>query len=257
MGSYIDFQIKVTGPANSLIKLKELLIKVDNENKTYDIEYKELMQHKKGVLSREYIDQNDFDQSKLEEYYILDEFVNDFKFEYYNNYTFYDWFGNGRTADLGIWESDCWQKFTEYDNQLFFNGIANHTPPLIHIIAASRLFPELFFRISFFVVTDELHPYGSIEGQNGFFAESRLNYYYIDSINQKRVYLDRNGNWIYYDNHNKLDEYQSISRMVENLFDKTARYKHNPVDENQKLVPFQPNFVLNKLDERVTLESSN
>ena len=33
MGSYIDFQIKVTGPAISLIKLKELLIKVDNENK--------------------------------------------------------------------------------------------------------------------------------------------------------------------------------------------------------------------------------
>jgi hypothetical protein len=82
MGSYIDFQIKVTGPAISLIKLKELLIKVDNENKTYDIEFKELMQQKKGVLSREYIDQNDFDQSELEEYFILEEFVNDFKFEY-------------------------------------------------------------------------------------------------------------------------------------------------------------------------------
>ena len=242
MGSYIDFQIKVTGPAISLIKLKELLIKVDNENKTYDIEFKELMQQKKGVLSREYIDQNDFDQSELEEYFILEEFVNDFKFEYYNDSTFYDWFGNGRTADLGIWDSDCWQKFSQYDNQLFFNGTANHTPPLIHVIAASRLFPELFFRISFIVATDEMHPYGSIEGQNGLFAESKLNFYYIDSINERRAYSDGYGNWFYYDNHNLIHD-DSIIRVVDNLFDKIARNNYHSSDNHKKIVPYQPNFV--------------
>lgn len=241
MGSFIDFQIKVTGSANSLQKLKDLLIKVDHENKTYDIDYKILMQQKIGMLSRKCIEHDDFDRSALNQFHILEEFVNDFKFEYYENSTFYDWFGCCRDADLGIWDSDCWQKFSEYDNQLFFNGTANHTPPLIHVIAASRLFPELFFRISFIVATDEMHPYGSIEGQNGIFAESKLNFFNIDSINGRRVYCDGFGNWFYYENHECLGEDKLIRRAVDDLFDRNAR---NNFHNQNKLYPFQAEFKI-------------
>ena len=76
MGSYIDFQIKVTGSINSLQKLKDLLIKVDHENKTYDIDYKILMQQKIGMLSRKCIEHDEFDHSALNEFHILEEFVN-------------------------------------------------------------------------------------------------------------------------------------------------------------------------------------
>ncbi len=241
MGSYIDFQIKVTGSINSLQKLKDLLIKVDHENKTYDIDFKILMQQKKGVLSRKCIEHEDFDRSALNEFYILEDFVNDFKFEYYENSTFYDWFGCCRDADLGIWESDCWQNISTYYNELIFNGIANHTPPLIHVISASRLFPDLFFRISFINATDEMHQMGSIEGQNGLFAESKLNFFTIDSINRKRVYSDGNGNWFYYEDHECLGDDQFITRAVDNLFDKNARNNfHNQI----KLYPFQPEFKI-------------
>jgi hypothetical protein len=42
--------------------------------------------------------------------------------------------------------------------------------------------------------------------------------------------------------------------MVENLFDKTARNSHNQEYVHQKLALFHPDFVLNNLDNRVTLE---
>ena len=242
MGSYIDFQIKVTGSINSLQKLKDLLIKVDHENKTYDIDYKILMQQKIGMLSRKCIEHDEFDHSALNEFHILEDFVNNFKFEYYENSTFYDWFGCCRDADLGIWDSNCWQNFSTYCNELIFNGVANRTPPIIHVISASRLFPDLFFRISFFNATDEMHPMGSIEGQNGQFAESKLNFFYIDSISKKRVYSDGFGNWFYYEDHECLGEDEFIIRVVDELFESKARYNSN--NRNQ-LYPFQPEFKIN------------
>ena len=241
MGSYIDFQIKVTGSINSLQKLKDLLIKVDHENKTYDIDYKILMQQKIGMLSRKCIEHDEFDHSALNEFHILEDFVNNFKFEYYENSTFYDWFGCCRDSDLGIWDSDCWQNISTYYNELIFNGTANHTPPLIHVISASRLFPDLFFRISFINATDEMHPMGSIEGQNGVFAESKLNFFYIDSINRKRVYPDGFGNWFYYEDHKCLGEDEFIKRSVDDLFDKQAR---NNFYNRKQFFPFQPEFKI-------------
>jgi hypothetical protein len=86
-----------------------------------------------------------------------------------------------------------------------------------------------------------MHPMGSIEGQNGHFAESKLNFFYIDSINRKRVYPDGFGNWFYYEDHKCLGEDEFIKRSVDDLFDKQAR---NNFYNRKQFFPFQPEFKI-------------
>lgn len=84
MANYIDCKLIVQGPSESINKFKQLTIKVDSEltNVLYDVCLTELMQGIDGVVTRDYFDELINEENIGESLLILDEFINDFEFNY-------------------------------------------------------------------------------------------------------------------------------------------------------------------------------
>jgi hypothetical protein len=236
MANYIDFQLKVEGTRERLQQLQDLIVNIHYDSDEYSINLEPLMQGRKGVLSKKRISEMDLCESELEKFFVLEDFTKDFNFQYSGSYTFYDWHGNGRVGELAIWNEYFWQRVSINENSLIVNVISKWSPPIVNIISGSKLFPDLNFRLSFHDISDELHPWGSVEGRNGIFAEPSLNYYMMDRVNDKRVYTNDNINWFYVEDQDSPVNLLYISRCTDELYDKSEPNYTYGTMENTKVI---------------------
>jgi len=182
MGNYIDCQLIVEGPKESIDRFKKLTLEIDPESVTdsYEVCLTELMPGIESVVTRDYFNSLELEEDELTSLLILDEFTNDFDFPFFRSNTFYDWFGNARFTKWSIWvDHNCWSNLYMSETLLSVKFTSLETPPLILIIGGSKLFPDLNFKMSFFDVFDNYET-GRIEGANGIFTGVNKEYELID-----------------------------------------------------------------------------
>lgn len=198
MGNYIDCQLKVEGPAEAIERFKELTLLINpDDNRFYCTKFKTLMPDIEMVISKRLLESLNNEAPSDKSYILLEDFADDFSFGYWGSKTFYEWFGEVRETDIAILEEpEYWYRLSLKENELIVNFTSINTPPIVLIIGGSKMFPELKFRLSFFDTVNE-SAFNAIEGVNGVFTESGLNYYYAEFDTDKKIYKDITGNWTY------------------------------------------------------------
>lgn len=256
MSNYIDFQLTAVGNRNTLEQLQNLIVSVNNDRDEYKLNLNALMMGKLAVISKSHSEDFTYTKEELTEFYILEEFVNDFEFEFYEKLSYYEWHGKGKGANLCIWNDEYWQRLTINEHSIILNGTSKVEPPIVHVIAASRLFPDLNLKLSFVDTTGEIRSFGSIEGKNGQFSESNTTIEYKDILNNKLVYSDGFGNWFYADCHGYMSDDRYIERFAIDLFDKIEpNYSYGSKTATKVVIDYVNKKVFSKSEKsEVTLK---
>ena len=222
MGTYYNCQLKVEGPNDSIERFKNLTLEINTEIEySYNTFFEKLMPGIEGVWKKERYDSFNLNETQKKSLLILEEFTDNFYFEFSGGYTFYDWFGNGRMTNLAMWNDwGAWCRLSITETSIIVNFTSNNTPPFILIIGGSKLFPELTFRFSV-ISLSEMHEFACIEGSNGSFKQSDLEIFYEEGRSEKPVFNDGTGNWFFSDTREKLSDNNYVLTRTNILFDFT------------------------------------
>lgn len=220
MGNYIDCQLKVEGPKEVIEKFKNLTLEINSEHKhCYETFFERLMPGIEGVLTKEYAESLNLNDEEKNVFQILEDFTQNFDFEYCYSTTFYEWFGNASMTKVGTWnEPYYWGRLSITDTSIIVNFTTNNTPPIILIIGGSKIFPELSFRLSFY---DTCNPdtFNCIEGCDGNFKETDLKIFLINFPGDRIIFKGETDDWYYSDTNELINEEVYPVKYTDILFD--------------------------------------
>lgn len=183
MGNYIDCQLVVDGTKESIKKFKKLTIKKGTESSesSYQVCFSKLMPGITGVMKREHFNRLQLGDETRCSALILEDFVNDFDFRFDRSNTFYDWFGSARYTNWAVWvDQENWSHLHVTKTSLAVKFTVLENPPIILIIAASKLFPDLNFKMTFFDVFNDYEA-GQIEITNSIINGVNIEYNLINN----------------------------------------------------------------------------
>ena len=200
MANLIESQLCVRGEKDSIENFKTSFISFNKDG--YSFDFDRLFMRYEHVLPKAFLEE-DHPGETFDNVLVLEDHSPNFELYYKGGNNYYQFVEKNRFNPYSWVNPDPhtqdMSNFT--DDQIILRITSKWSPPIQAIIHLSKQYPELYFRLAFFEISDVNDPVlsGCVEGQKGIFKDSEHDYGFYHEESKRPIMRLDYGHWIYSD----------------------------------------------------------